>query len=274
VNISDRLRNVAEAVELHGTLADVGCDHALTDIYLIEHDIVKKCLAMDLRPGPLLKAKSNIEDSHLSASIELRLSDGLEKTDTFETDTVIISGMGGRLIISIFEKYRLRSEKNFRELVISPHSDVSEVRRYLTSEGYVITDDNMVRDAGKYYQIIHLFSSEEAGKRLTDNELSCACLPYRQEEYLYGRYMLKKLRKYKRYYNENERSFLNAEIMSAKDIDSAVSFSMYLKNEQKKLNSIIAGLSGQDGEEALHRKAELRGILGIIESICFDIDDK
>ena len=50
------------------------------------------------------KAKIHIEQAGLKDKIETRLSNGLDKLEIGEADTILISGMGGALITEILTK--------------------------------------------------------------------------------------------------------------------------------------------------------------------------
>ena len=60
--------------------------------------VIPSAIAMDVRPGPLARAKENIDAYGLNPYIETRLSDGLEALEPGEGDTLSIAGMGGRVV--------------------------------------------------------------------------------------------------------------------------------------------------------------------------------
>lgn len=84
-------------------LADVGTDHAYIPIYLMQNGVIPQAVAMDINQGPLLRATENIRRYGLTGRIETRLSDGLEKLQAGEADTILIAGMGGLLMVRILE---------------------------------------------------------------------------------------------------------------------------------------------------------------------------
>ncbi len=129
----------------------MGCDHAHTGIYLVQAGISPKVLAMDLRKGPLEKARENVLEAGLEEKIELRLSDGLDALGEGEVDTILISGMGGPLILEILER-NLDKAKSVKELVLSPQSDLPDFREGLEAMGFRVTDIRIVKD-DKYYFI-------------------------------------------------------------------------------------------------------------------------
>ena len=136
-------------------VADIGCDHAHTGIWLIQNGIASKVIAMDVRKGPLKKAHENLKLYGLEGTIETRLSDGLEKLNEGEADTVIIAGMGGTLTVEILKK-GLEKIAAARELILQPQSDIGMVRRFLRENGFSITQEKMCKEDGQF-----VFSDEK-----------------------------------------------------------------------------------------------------------------
>ncbi|MBQ1327500.1 MAG: SAM-dependent methyltransferase [Eubacterium sp.] len=168
--ISIRLKMIADLVTPGARVADIGCDHAYTDIYLASKGEIKSIIAMDLRKGPLKKARENVASAGYSDIIELRLSDGFEKLNKGETDTAIISGMGGRLITSIIEKGEAVFTEGYK-LILSPQTEPDILRNYLVASGFVIEDEDMCFDEGKYYvAIIARYMGKDVAAKLTDEE--------------------------------------------------------------------------------------------------------
>lgn len=131
-------------------MADVGCDHGYVSIYLAQSGIADRVIAMDVRKGPLSGAENNIRDYGLSDRIETRLSDGLAALEPGNADSMVIAGMGGKLMMRILEDgdpVRL----GIRGAVLQPQSDIDEFREYLRQKGYFILDEKVILDEGKYY---------------------------------------------------------------------------------------------------------------------------
>ena len=94
IKLSKRLNAIAGMVTNTKYLADIGCDHALLDIYLIKQKIIEKSIACDITEGALNQAKKNIMINNIT-KIETRLGDGLEKiTAKDRIDTIVLSGLG------------------------------------------------------------------------------------------------------------------------------------------------------------------------------------
>ena len=101
MELSKRLAAVAAMVTKGNIVCDVGCDHGYVSIYLVREKISPRVIAMDVRPGPLAQAKEHILMYGLSDYIETRLSDGVDALNEGEADTLILAGMGGRLMEGI-----------------------------------------------------------------------------------------------------------------------------------------------------------------------------
>ena len=151
----------AGMVTAGSSVADVGCDHAHTCIWLVKHGNVPRAVAMDVRPGPLSHADANIRLYGLGEKIETRLSDGLEALEPGETDTIIIAGMGGTLTVQILEK-GLEKAKAAKELILQPQSDLGLVRSFLREHGFIITEEMMCKELGKFYTSMRVIN-ETAG---------------------------------------------------------------------------------------------------------------
>ncbi len=150
--VSKRLEMLCSMVTKGNRLADIGTDHALLPIALVQKRIVPHAIAMDVKEGPLQHAKDNIAVAGLEDYIETRLSDGLKGLQPGETDTVLISGMGGRLMTKILDGWDVLD--GVKEWIFQPQSELAEFRRYLARRGLVITDERMLCENEKYYTIL------------------------------------------------------------------------------------------------------------------------
>ncbi|MGN0361543.1 MAG: tRNA (adenine(22)-N(1))-methyltransferase [Bilifractor sp.] len=168
--MSRRLLAVASMVTPGNRVADIGTDHAYVPVYLVENGIAPAAIAMDVRKGPLARAEESVTEAGLSEQIALRLSDGMEKLMPGEADTAVIAGMGGMLICRILTAHP-ETTASLRELVLEPQSETEKVRRLITSGlGFVITDERMVCEDGKYYPVIRAERNEEFLSRMGAEE--------------------------------------------------------------------------------------------------------
>ena len=206
MRLSKRLKAVAEQVAESEVTADIGCDHGFTSIYLVRTGRAKRVIAADIGKEPLLRAKEHIFQYGVQDRIELRQSDGLKQLKEGEVDTVVISGMGGQLMCRI-----LREGKNklsgVRELVLSPQSDISMVRKLLHEIGFCIRRECMVFDAKKYYVILNAIPGAE--KYETEVEYIYGRYLAEHQEPVFGTYMKEEHRKVTEVIGKMERSRLS-----------------------------------------------------------------
>ena len=106
VKISERLRTAAGLIGEGERLADVGTDHGYVPIYLVERKRIPSAIAMDIRTGPLERAREHIRMYGMEDYIQTRLSDGVAALKPGEADAILIAGMGGGLVIHILESGR------------------------------------------------------------------------------------------------------------------------------------------------------------------------
>ena len=203
MKLSARLQMNADLVPLGSRIADIGCDHGFVSIYLAEERICDRILALDIREGPLSAARRNIAAAGLSDRIECRLSDGLEKLRPGEADTLLMSGMGGRLVCSILNR-RKEILAETETLVLQPQSDVEEVRRQLTAMGFQIEEERCCRDGGKWYAAIRAVRSDEVRNCTGADYRYGWILPQRQDPVYYS-YLLEEREKAERVAGELER---------------------------------------------------------------------
>lgn len=164
VKLSKRLSCVANMVTPGSKVADIGCDHGFTSIYLVQNNLAAKVIAMDIGKGPLERAKEHISEYGLDEVIETRLSDGMEKlTARDEIDTVLLSGMGGRLMIDIITA-GLKRGLRCRELILQPQSQWEDLRIFLRKRSYQIIEEDMIEEEGKFYPVIKARQLEPCGE--------------------------------------------------------------------------------------------------------------
>lgn len=148
--LSNRLKTIANLVS-GNVAADVGCDHAYLSIFLAMH----KCefvYATDVREKPLERAKENIKKYGVEDKIKLILTDGLRNVPK-SVDTVIVSGMGGKLIERmIFEQDWLKNKN--KQLILQPQTFLMELRQKLYLNGYEIESEYPVIEFDKSYCVI------------------------------------------------------------------------------------------------------------------------
>ena len=163
MELSIRLKTVAEAVTKGNRVADVGTDHGYVPIYLVKNNLSPAGIAMDVNKGPLEKAQEHIREEKLGGKIATRLGNGLAPLEPGETDTVIIAGMGGDLICKI-----LKAKPEFliegKEFILQPQSEWFKIRRLLKEylEKEIVKKESIAADLK--LSIKEMESEELSGK--------------------------------------------------------------------------------------------------------------
>ena len=153
IKLSKRLELIAQYVSDDTSLVDVGCDHALLDIYLVQNRKNISVIASDINDKALKGAKKNIRTYHVDDKISIIQSNGLENVDCTGLDTVVISGMGAHTIVGILH-CSLNKLRNISTLIIQSNNDLDFLRKRVTEIGYYIFDEAMVKDSGIIYTVV------------------------------------------------------------------------------------------------------------------------
>ncbi len=153
INISKRLLKIASMVDKKSRIIDVGCDHALLDIYLSLNGLEGKIIASDITIGAVNQAKKNVS-LYKTSNVEVRKGDGLstiKKSDNI--NTIIMSGLGNQKIISILKENK-NILKNVNTIIIQSNTGYNMIRKELNDMGYYVDDECLVKDRGIIYVII------------------------------------------------------------------------------------------------------------------------
>lgn len=177
MELSFRLKTIAQMITPCPVVADVGCDHGYLAIRLVKTGTAGRVIAMDVAKGPLSRAKANIKRAGYGDRIETRLSDGVARLAPGEANAVVMAGIGGSLMMRLMQKDRQILD-TVSELILSPQSEIEQVRIFLAGHSYIIREEQMITDGGKDYVIFR------TGHGHMRYEKRC--------EYKYGRCLLEK----------------------------------------------------------------------------------
>lgn len=164
MKLTERMQGIANLVTPGLVVADIGTDHSYLPIYLVKNKICPGAVAMDVNKGPLKIARGNIESEKLEGSIKTRLSDGLTNLQPKEAQSVIIAGMGGRLILKILWDSRDKW-KEISEFILQPQSELVLFRRQMEAWGFQCVKEDMILEDGKYYPMGRYVSPYEENRR-------------------------------------------------------------------------------------------------------------
>ena len=153
IKISKRLKTIATFVNDNSNIIDIGCDHGLLDIYLIENKHNITLTASEINTNALNNAKKNINKYKLNNNIKLIESDGLDNIDTTNYNTIIIAGMGSHTIVGILHK-GIKKLKKIDTIILQSNNDIDFLRKKVIELGYHIEKETLVEEKNIIYTII------------------------------------------------------------------------------------------------------------------------
>lgn len=148
--MNKRLEKVSELIDKFDLLADIGCDHGYLGIIALNKG-VKFVQFIDNKIGPLNQAKKNCQNID-NNMIEFTLASGITKLND-QVNTICICGMGGELICDILEE-NLDKAKSLNKIILQPNRNEPNLRKYLMNNNFIITNEEIVFENNKYYEII------------------------------------------------------------------------------------------------------------------------
>jgi tRNA (adenine22-N1)-methyltransferase len=135
------------------TAADIGTDHGYVAEMLLNEGKCDKVIATDLNKGPLNRAMEHLSTVNLNERCDFRLGSGLTVLKEGEAETIIIAGMGGKLISDILETSK-NIALNTNQLILQPMTAAEGLRQYLAENGFEIIDEKIVKEYHHFYFII------------------------------------------------------------------------------------------------------------------------
>lgn len=209
--LEERLAQIGKMVDPQSRVADIGTDHAYLPIALVEEGKIDFAIASDVAAGPLDNAKQDIEQAGLEDKIETRLGSGLETLKSSDQiDTVVIAGMGGKLMTNLLETAH-QEGKIYPTLILEANIGEPLIRKWLVDHQYEIVEEKIIEVAGHIYEIIKA-KLTEAKHNLSDQELEFGPFLLKEKNPVF----IKKWTKQLNYY-EN----LKANLNKAKNKDEA-----------------------------------------------------
>lgn len=152
MKISNRLKTICDFIPDNSRVLDIGCDHALLDIYLTINKNCD-CIASDINTNVLELSKSNVQKYNLEDKIKIIKSNGINNIEDFENRYVVIAGMGTNLILSIIDNIKF---SKINDLIIQTNNDLDLFRKKIYKYNFCIEDEQIVYENKKYYVIFKL----------------------------------------------------------------------------------------------------------------------
>jgi tRNA (adenine22-N1)-methyltransferase len=169
LRLSERLAAIADYVFEGETVADIGTDHGLLPIFLLQQKRSPKVILSDIREGPLGKARENLLTFAPGIKADLRLGSGLETLENGEVDTVIIAGMGGHMISDILAADPVKT-RSFAKFILQPRNVPDKLRIWLYKHGYAITHERLVRERNKICEIMVVDTTSQRDRAGNEDE--------------------------------------------------------------------------------------------------------
>lgn len=195
--IDERLKSLVKYISKNDNVIDIGCDHALLDIYLIQNNIIDSVIVSDISTNALKQGINNIKKYNLDSRIDARCGNGLEAlNDKDNINTVIISGMGTKTILNIINNQYLNK---INKLIIQSNKDYYLLRSEVTKLGFIISNEEVIVVNNKLYiNIIFV----RGNKNYTIEELKYGTRNMINKE-IYYKYLIDKYNKILNCINDN-----------------------------------------------------------------------
>ena len=195
--IDERLKSLVKYISKNDSVIDIGCDHSLLDIYLIQNNIIDSVIVSDISTNALKQGINNIKKYNLDSRIDARCGNGLEVlNDKDNINTVIISGMGANTILNILNNQYLNK---INKLIIQSNKDYYLLRSEVTKLGFIISNEEVIVVNNKLYiNIIFV----RGNKNYTIEELKYGTRNMINKE-IYYKYLIDKYEKILNCINDN-----------------------------------------------------------------------
>ena len=164
--LSERMQAIEDMVLPGLPVADVGTDHGIIPADILLKGICPFAVLTDINSGPLEKCRENLKAFGVDTSrFSILQGDGFDPIGDGVFGTVITAGMGGELIISIFEETGWSTERKegvplARRFVVQPRTHADDLRAYLTGAEFRLCDYKLVKERGR---ICEVFAVEPCG---------------------------------------------------------------------------------------------------------------
>jgi tRNA (adenine22-N1)-methyltransferase len=164
IELSKRLLTIAEQVPPKSRIADIGSDHGLLPVYLVQSGRATAAIAGELNEGPFEAAQKQVVVAGLQQQISVRRGDGLSVLQLSEADVITIAGMGGSLIADILEQGKQRLA-GVQRLVLQPNVAEDAIRRWLVANDWLLIGESILLEDGKHYEVLTAIRTPDAKER-------------------------------------------------------------------------------------------------------------
>lgn len=164
MKLSKRLLTICGMVEDGSNVIDVGCDHALVDVYLAKFRNVQ-AIAADINENALKGARENIARNDVEKQVEIVCTDGLDGLDV-ENKSILICGMGTQTIIQFMNRV---SKLTMKEVIVQTNHDIARLRKFMRKKGFRIIDEKYLVERKKTYVFIKFVPGKQKHRYMDDD---------------------------------------------------------------------------------------------------------
>lgn len=153
ITVNKKLQTIASLINHANKVVDVGSDHALLAIYLLQNQKCQYVYNLDINIEPLQQGIKNCEKYQVIKKTTNLLSDGLTNIkENLSVDYIVVAGMGGNNMQNIIETIPINVQWN--NLILSPNNNVDKLRQFLKSKHWKISYETVINENDAYYEII------------------------------------------------------------------------------------------------------------------------
>ena len=158
-----RINTIAKYISKNDRVIDVGCDHAYLSMALSRNKIYS--IASDIRRNIIENSYEVAKKKELDKYIDFRVGNGLEVlSESDNINTLVLSGMGSTLMISILKNSNFR----FKKIITISNREHEFLRTEMQKLGYKADLEEIIFEKNKYYNLILFVPGK---KEYTEEEL-------------------------------------------------------------------------------------------------------
>ena len=146
-------------------VADIGSDHAFLAIRLLKNKQAKTVYNIEINQKPLDAGIKNLKANFVFKNTVNVINDGLKNWKlTKYFDYVVIYGMGGKNIVNILSKAKVK----IKNLILCPNNKFWALRKYLSKQKWKFVYETIVHESKYFYPI--MLVSKSKGIKYTNNK--------------------------------------------------------------------------------------------------------
>lgn len=154
MRIPTRLQPLLSWFDSTMVVADIGADHGALSV-AIQAKFGQRVYATELSASSIRILQARLEGTPVIAY----QANGLDQLPN-DVNTVVITGMGGRLIETILERGKA-SWKQLHTLILGPQSNLPSLRQYLSDHGWKLDKEMLLEAGGKRYAFLFAIVGQE-----------------------------------------------------------------------------------------------------------------